>query len=121
MSSSKSCLIYNRLAIIPVRMKNILAFLGLLLVSVLIYNCSGSKSSAVSTDFRLPEFEPNPSGRYLSPKESMKTMHLPPGYRMQLVASEPMIKEPVAIAWDGNGRMYVMEMRTYMQLSLIHI
>jgi glucose/arabinose dehydrogenase len=34
---------------------------------------------------------------------------------MELVASEPMIKEPVAIAWDGNARMYVAQMETYMQ------
>lgn len=51
----------------------------------------------------------------LSPEESMKTMHLPDGYRIELVASEPMVEEPVAIAWDGNGRMYVAEMRSYMQ------
>ena len=34
---------------------------------------------------------------------------------MELVASEPMIKDPVAITWDGNGRMYVAEMITYMK------
>ena len=34
---------------------------------------------------------------------------------MELVASDPMIREPVAIAWDGNARMYVAEMDTYMQ------
>lgn len=45
----------------------------------------------------------------------MKTMYLPEGYRLELVASEPEIQEPVAIAWDGNGRMYVAQMRTYMQ------
>ncbi|WP_153798995.1 DUF7133 domain-containing protein [Foetidibacter luteolus] len=52
---------------------------------------------------------------YLSPEQSMQTMHLPPGYHLQLVASEPMVQEPVAITWDGNGRMYVAEMRSYMQ------
>lgn len=51
----------------------------------------------------------------LSPEESMKTMRLPEGYKLELVASEPMVEEPVAIAWDGNGRMYVAEMRSYMQ------
>ncbi|MCF0063310.1 c-type cytochrome [Dyadobacter chenwenxiniae] len=96
-------------------MRNVIAFSGLLLGSVLIYNCSGTKKSTASADFQTPEFNPNPTGKYLSPKESMATMHLPPGYRLQLVASEPMIKEPVAIAWDGNGRMYVAEMLTYMQ------
>src|SRR3546814_19496971 len=57
----------------------------------------------------------NPSGTYLTPEESMKTMYLPQGYHLELVASEPMISEPVAIAWDGNGRMYVAEMNTYMK------
>jgi mono/diheme cytochrome c family protein/glucose/arabinose dehydrogenase len=57
----------------------------------------------------------SPSTAYLSPEESMKTMHLPPGYHLQLVASEPVIQEPVAIVWDGNGAMYVAEMRSYMQ------
>lgn len=57
----------------------------------------------------------NPSPAYLSPQESLKTMHLQKGYHLELVASEPMIHEPVAIAWDGNGRMYVAEMNTYMQ------
>ena len=31
------------------------------------------------------------------------------------MASEPNIEEPVALTWDGNGRMYVVEMRGYMQ------
>lgn len=53
--------------------------------------------------------------RMLSPAESIKTMRLPEGYRVEIVASEPMIEEPVAIAWDGDGRMYVAEMRAYMQ------
>ncbi|GGW48494.1 hypothetical protein GCM10007383_35700 [Arenibacter certesii] len=45
----------------------------------------------------------------------METFYLPEGYRVELVASEPMINEPVDIAWDGNGRMYVAQMETYMQ------
>jgi len=59
--------------------------------------------------------DPNPSAAYLSPGESMKTMQLPPGYHLELVASEPIIQEPVAIVWDPNGRLYVAEMRSYMQ------
>ncbi|PSR52836.1 hypothetical protein AHMF7605_04500 [Adhaeribacter arboris] len=50
----------------------------------------------------------------LSPEESMKKVQLPPGYHLELVALEPMVQEPVAIAWDGNGRMFVAEMNTYM-------
>lgn len=62
-----------------------------------------------------PVFNPHPTADYLSPEESMKKIFLPDGYKIELVASEPMIKEPVAIAWDGNGRLYVAEMLTYMR------
>lgn len=51
----------------------------------------------------------------LSPEESLKTMEIQRGYRMIPVLTEPQIHEPAAIAWDGNGRMYVIELRTYMQ------
>lgn len=51
----------------------------------------------------------------LSPDESIKTMEIQPGYRIVPVLTEPQIHEPAAIAWDGNGRLYVVEMRTYMQ------
>jgi putative heme-binding domain-containing protein len=51
----------------------------------------------------------------LSPEESLARIEVLDGYRLELVAHEPMVEEPVAIAWDGNGRMYVAEMRTYMQ------
>jgi glucose/arabinose dehydrogenase/mono/diheme cytochrome c family protein len=51
----------------------------------------------------------------LSPEASIATMQLPKGYRLEPVLAEPDIAEPVMVAFDGNGRMYVAEMRTYMQ------
>ena len=51
----------------------------------------------------------------LSPQETVNSMEIQSGYRMVPVLAEPHIHEPSAIAWDGNGRMYVVEMRTYMQ------
>ena len=59
-----------------------------------------------------PELPPT---RALSPQDEAKTFQLPPGYHVELVLSEPEIKEPVITAFDGNGRMYVAEMRSYMQ------
>jgi mono/diheme cytochrome c family protein/glucose/arabinose dehydrogenase len=50
----------------------------------------------------------------LSPREALKTFRLPAGYRLELVASEPLIEAPVALAFDADGRMYVVEMRSYM-------
>ncbi|MDF1755510.1 MAG: discoidin domain-containing protein [Verrucomicrobiales bacterium] len=60
-------------------------------------------------------FEPTGTIPYLSVEESLKTFQLPEGYHLEPVLTEPAISEPVAIAFDGNGRMYVVEMRTYMQ------
>lgn len=57
----------------------------------------------------------NPALAPLAPEESMKRIQLPPGFRLELVLSEPQIREPVALTWDGNGRMFVVEMRGYMQ------
>lgn len=65
--------------------------------------------------YTKPPIDPNPVIKSLSPEESLKTMHLPGGFRMELVANEPLINEPVSIAWDGNGKMYVAQMVTYMQ------
>ena len=45
----------------------------------------------------------------------MQTFFLPPGYHVELVASEPMVEDPVLIDWDPNGRMWVIEMLGYMQ------
>ena len=39
---------------------------------------------------------------------------LPTGYRMELVAAEPDVISPTLIEFDGNGRMYVGEMISYM-------
>ena len=59
--------------------------------------------------------EMNPPYEPLPVEESLTRFRLPEGYRLEIVASEPMISEPTAIAWDGNGRMYVAQMETYMQ------
>ena len=50
----------------------------------------------------------------LSPEEALKTFYMPPGYRVELVASEPLIQDPVMIDWDGQGRMWAVEMPGYM-------
>ena len=60
------------------------------------------------------DFSPKPPVQALRPDEQQKRFILPPGYRMELVLSDPDIINPTAIAFDGNGRLFVNEMRTYM-------
>src|SRR5690554_709858 len=47
--------------------------------------------------------------------EQLSTFVLKPGYKIEPILTEPQIKEPAAIQFDGNGRMYVLELRSYMQ------
>ncbi len=56
-----------------------------------------------------------PESPVLSPADEMKTFAMPPGYHVELVASEPMIEEPILIDWDPQGRLWVIEMIGYMQ------
>ena len=50
-----------------------------------------------------------------SPADEMKTFQLQPGYHVELVASEPMVQEPIAIDFDADGRLWVIELLGYMQ------
>ena len=49
----------------------------------------------------------------LSPDEALASFELEPGYRIELAAAEPLIRDPVAMAFDDRGRMYVVENRGY--------
>src|SRR5437763_9793999 len=47
------------------------------------------------------------------PSEALKTFHVAPGFRVEQVAAEPLVADPVAVAFDENARLYVVEMRGY--------
>jgi mono/diheme cytochrome c family protein/glucose/arabinose dehydrogenase len=92
-------------------MKTPLAVLALLVgaASAIALNKGNAGPTDVQLKFTLPAPAP------LSPEEELKTFKLPPGFRIELVASEPMIESPVAISFDDQGRMFVVEMRSYMR------
>src|SRR5262252_5325364 len=49
----------------------------------------------------------------LSPKEALKSFTVAKGFRIELVAAEPDLLDPVAMAFDEDGRIYVAEMIDY--------
>jgi glucose/arabinose dehydrogenase len=51
----------------------------------------------------------------LSPDEALATFTMPPGYHLELVASEPTIQDPVAMDWDADGRLWAVEMPGFVQ------
>jgi len=66
------------------------------------------------TSQRYPSDLPRVPMVDLAAKEAMARIKVPAGYHLELVASDPTIVHPVMCTWDGNGRMYVAEMRSYM-------
>ena len=61
------------------------------------------------------DLSPRPPVVALTPAEQSKRFWLPPGYRLEPVLADPVIQEPGQIAFDGNGRMFVVELRGYDQ------
>ena len=53
----------------------------------------------------------------LSPAEALKTFYMPPGYRVELVASEPLIQDPIVMDWDLQGRLWAVEMPGFVRGS----
>ncbi len=97
------------------------AFARQVLVTV-IAACSTLPLAAQMGDQRdspgMEQKPPNPEfirpAPVLSPQEALQTFKLQPGFRIELVASEPLIHEPVALDFDPDGRIWVIEMRSYM-------
>src|SRR5262249_34891914 len=65
--------------------------------------------------FLLAEPPPKPAeiSGPLSPREALKAFRVAPGLRVELVAAEPEIESPVAMAFDEDGKLWVVEMRDY--------
>jgi putative membrane-bound dehydrogenase-like protein len=52
-------------------------------------------------------------GQGFTPAEAVKRMQLPPGYSARVVASEPMIRQPLSISFDERGRLWVLQYLQY--------
>jgi mono/diheme cytochrome c family protein/glucose/arabinose dehydrogenase len=55
-----------------------------------------------------------PPSPVLTPEEALKAFKLPAGFRIELVASEPLVHSPVAMCFAPDGRIWVVEMSGYM-------
>ncbi|WP_171184525.1 PVC-type heme-binding CxxCH protein [Alienimonas chondri] len=64
---------------------------------------------------QLPRIPPR------SPAEGLKSLQTLPGFRVDLVAAEPLVTDPVAMSFDADGRLYVVEMRDYSEQDKAHL
>ncbi len=85
------------------------------LVPGLLLACTAAQaSSAPEGDQPFYLTLDTPPAPVRSPTEAMDTFALAPGFALHLHAAEPLVEDPVAIAWDEFARLYVVEMRGYM-------
>ncbi|MBX3412070.1 MAG: c-type cytochrome [Pirellulales bacterium] len=55
------------------------------------------------------------------PAEALATFETRPGFQIEQVAAEPLVRDPVAAAFDADGRLYVVEMCDYSEDSEGHL
>jgi putative membrane-bound dehydrogenase-like protein len=57
--------------------------------------------------------QPTDAPKPMTPEQSAAAFKLPQGFRMEVVASEPLIQSPTGVCWDERGRMFVCELHGY--------
>jgi putative membrane-bound dehydrogenase-like protein len=67
----------------------------------------------LSATFPTPSPAQEQARSPLEPEEARRTIRVDPGLRVELLAAEPDITSPVAMAFDERGRLWVVEMRDY--------
>ena len=78
------------------------------------HSMAGRLSAALLHALILPTLPAAAASPVLSPEQEQQTFQLDDGLRIELVASEPMVQDPVAMTFDGQGRLWVVEMRGFM-------
>jgi putative membrane-bound dehydrogenase-like protein len=74
----------------------------------LLTNVAAARAKEKPVRSRPPEV-PSP----VSPDESLKWLFPKPGMKVELVAAEPLVHDPVAFDWGPDGKLWVAEMRDY--------
>src|SRR5262245_26117883 len=82
------------------------AWLPLLLSSFTAWWCGGAAEPTVSSN-DLPRIPA------VSPRDALGTFQVKKGFQLELAASEPNVVSPVAMAFDEDGRLFVVEMIDY--------
>ncbi|MCA9208570.1 MAG: hypothetical protein KDA55_09460, partial [Planctomycetales bacterium] len=88
---------------------------GLLLVLVVLFVIPAAgpaappKPDSIDRDYsqELPRIKPQ------EPRDALAKFTLKPGFRIEQTVAEPLVVDPVAMAWDEDSRLFVVEMRGY--------
>jgi putative membrane-bound dehydrogenase-like protein len=71
-------------------------------------------TNLIATNFPAPyNSEPASSGAPLSAGEAARRFRLPAGFQISVFAAEPAVQNPIGLAWDRRGRLWIAENYTY--------
>jgi len=59
-------------------------------------------------------YNPKPRAT-MTPQQSLESMSVPDGFRVDLIAAEPDVRQPIAMTFDDRGRLWVVEGHSYPQ------
>ncbi len=69
--------------------------------------------SAAADDFPVPRNTEKASGGPLQASEAAAGFRIPEGFHVSVFAAEPDVQNPIAMAWDARGRLWIAENYTY--------
>src|SRR4051812_32041886 len=70
-------------------------------------------AAVAADDFPAPFNTEKATEGPMPAEEVARTMQLPPGFKCQVFAAEPEVQQPIAMAFDAKGRLWVAEDYTY--------
>jgi len=86
-------------------MKTLLFIPGLIISLLIGHSSLAEVAPPQSPDFELPQ--------PVIPADAQATIVVPRGFRIELVAAEPLVCDPIAMEFDENGVAYVIEVPPY--------
>ncbi len=94
----------------PMRLLTLRLLLALFVSAFFVQTLAADEDQSINP----PDALMNAPSPVLTPQEALKKFVIEEGFEIQLVAAEPMVEDPVCMAWDEDGRLWVCEMRGYM-------
>ena len=66
-----------------------------------------------ASEFPAPYNSEPDKSKAMPAMEAAAKMRLPPGFKASVFAAEPDVQNPIAMAWDARGRLWIAENYTY--------
>ncbi|MDZ4851044.1 MAG: PVC-type heme-binding CxxCH protein [Pirellulaceae bacterium] len=88
------------------------AAIAYLLAAAVMLGTSATSPRANAEEFAPLNTQPNGEAP-LSPQDAIKYLSVPEGFQITLAAAEPDVQQPIAIAFDDRGRLWVAESYSY--------